>query len=158
MSTPAKSLKATDKRLPIIAGAVIVTLAFLGLVFATVQRPAPYVPEVIGSPNAELSTTSIDHGDVQMEQTVESLFTITNTGDQTLRIFGEPRVELVRGCCPPRAIVSQMTLNPGEQATISLRYTMHEMMGGPHEFRVHVTTNDPNQPTIYLTSLSNWIE
>ncbi|HYO88722.1 MAG TPA: hypothetical protein VER79_08735 [Candidatus Limnocylindrales bacterium] len=39
---------------------------------------------------------------------------------------------------------------------MSLRYTMHEGMGGPHEFRVHVITNDPRQPEIVLTSRSNW--
>ena len=95
---------------------------------------------------------------MQMEAWAESVYTIQNTCSQTLRILEEPRVELVQGCCPPRAIVSQMTLRPGEQTTITLRYTMHNMMGGPHEFRVHVPTNDPTQSTILLTSLSNWIE
>jgi hypothetical protein len=35
---------------------------------------------------------------------------------------------------------------------------MHDMMGGPHEFRVHVPANDPTQTMIPLTILSNWIE
>jgi len=38
-----------------------------------------------------------------------------------------------------------------------MRYTMQEGMGGPHEFRVHVATNDPTQPTIFLTDLSMWV-
>ncbi len=33
---------------------------------------------------------------------------------------------------------------------------MHEGMDGPHEFRVHVLTNDPQQPEKLLTVLSNW--
>jgi hypothetical protein len=33
---------------------------------------------------------------------------------------------------------------------------MTEGMGSPHEFRVHVITNDPAQPVIVLTSLSDW--
>ena len=34
---------------------------------------------------------------------------------------------------------------------------MHGNMGGPHEFRVHLQTNDPQEPTKYLTILSNWV-
>ena len=37
-----------------------------------------------------------------------------------------------------------------------LRYTMHEGMGGQPEFRVHVLTTDPTQPTIVLTDRSLW--
>jgi hypothetical protein len=33
---------------------------------------------------------------------------------------------------------------------------MSEGMGGPHEFRVYVLTNDPSQTEIVLTSLSDW--
>lgn len=34
---------------------------------------------------------------------------------------------------------------------------MPEGMGGPHEFLVHVLTNDPTQPALALTVLSNWV-
>ncbi len=34
---------------------------------------------------------------------------------------------------------------------------MTEGMGGQHEFRVHVATNDPDQPLQQLTVLSNWV-
>lgn len=33
---------------------------------------------------------------------------------------------------------------------------MHEGMGGQHEFRIHVRTDDPTQPNIPLTVLSFW--
>ncbi|MCA9910441.1 MAG: hypothetical protein KC519_17410 [Anaerolineae bacterium] len=45
---------------------------------------------------------------------------------------------------------------PGDEATITLRFTMHEGMDGQHEFRVHVLTNDPTQPEIPLTVFSLW--
>jgi len=48
------------------------------------------------------------------------------------------------------------TLQPGDEATVTLRFTMHEGMGGQHEFRVHVLTNDPTQPEILLTVRSTW--
>ncbi len=158
-SKPAPTPRGLPKNTVLIAvGVIAVTVILIGLVLITSQSTPPYTPEVQGAPHAEVATTVIDHGDMQMEAWAESVYTIQNTGSQTLRILEEPRVELVQGCCPPRAIVSQMTLRPGEQTTITLRYTMHNMMGGPHEFRVHVPTNDPTQSTILLTSLSNWIE
>lgn len=35
---------------------------------------------------------------------------------------------------------------------------MHGDMGGLHDFRVHVATNDPAQTEKVLTVLSNWVE
>ncbi len=35
-------------------------------------------------------------------------------------------------------------------------FMMHEGMDGPHEFRVHVLTNDPKEPEKLLTVLSDW--
>lgn len=142
----------------------LVLVAVAALVVAVVllnsanQPQSVYVPEITGRPGAVVAQAVVNHGDVQMEETVESAFTIRNVGDQPLVIFGEPRVELVQGCCPPRAVVSAMTVQPGQESQISMTYTMHEMMGGPHEFRVHVLTNDPNQAEIVLTALSNWVE
>ena len=142
----------------------LVLVAVAALVLAVVllnsanQPQSVYVPEITGRPGAVVAQAVVNHGDVQMEETVESAFTIRNVGDQPLVIFGEPRVELVQGCCPPRAAVSAMTIPPGQESTVSMSYTMHEMMGGPHEFRVHVLTNDPNQAEIVLTALSNWVE
>jgi hypothetical protein len=31
-------------------------------------------------------------------------------------------------------------------------------MGGEHEFRVHLQTNDPARPQQVLTVLSNWVD
>jgi hypothetical protein len=160
-STPAAKPGLSQRTLLLGGGVllVIIIVAWLILSNATNSTTSnPFVPEVVNAPFARFNTTLIDHGDMQMEEVVESVFEVRNTGDQVLTILSEPRVELVRGCCPPRAIVSQSTLQPGETATIRLRFTMHDMMGGPHEFRVHVPTNDPTQPMIPLTILSNWIE
>jgi hypothetical protein len=46
---------------------------------------------------------------------------------------------------------------PGDEATITVRFTMHDGMEGQHEFRVHLRTNDPAQPDKQLTIRSNWI-
>ena len=34
---------------------------------------------------------------------------------------------------------------------------MHGNMGGFHDFRLHLLTNDPSQPDKILTVLSNWV-
>ncbi|MDX1994553.1 MAG: hypothetical protein SF029_19380 [bacterium] len=41
---------------------------------------------------------------------------------------------------------------------MSLNFTMHSGMGGEHEFRVHLQTNDPSNPQQVLTVLSNWVD
>lgn len=35
---------------------------------------------------------------------------------------------------------------------------MHGDMGGMHDFRVHLSSNDPQQPDHILTELSNWVQ
>jgi hypothetical protein len=51
-----------------------------------------------------------------------------------------------------------MVLQPGESATLSMEFMMHGDMGGPHDFRVHLPTNEPVDPERTLTVLSNWVE
>lgn len=37
-------------------------------------------------------------------------------------------------------------MKPGETTTITIRFTMHEGMAGPHNFAVFVKTNDTIEP------------
>ncbi|MEM5773901.1 MAG: hypothetical protein AAGU05_02785 [Anaerolineaceae bacterium] len=50
-----------------------------------------------------------------------------------------------------------MTLQPGETTTVSMQFMMHGDMGGPHDFRLHLPNNDPEQGGLTLTVLSNWV-
>jgi len=50
-----------------------------------------------------------------------------------------------------------MTLKPGETTTIAMQFMMHGDMGGPHNFRVHLLTNDPLTPDVTANVLSNWV-
>jgi hypothetical protein len=51
-----------------------------------------------------------------------------------------------------------MALKPGESTTItSTEFSMHAGMDGPHDFAVHLKTNDPAQPDKVVSVLSNWI-
>lgn len=50
-----------------------------------------------------------------------------------------------------------MVLNPGESTTISSQpFMMHAGMDGPHNFGVHILTNDPQQPDLMVNVLSDW--
>jgi len=35
-------------------------------------------------------------------------------------------------------------------------YMMHEGMDGPHQFDIHVRTNDPETPELVLVARSDW--
>lgn len=46
---------------------------------------------------------------------------------------------------------------PGQQTTVTLRFTMHAGMEGPHDFRVHLRTNDTATPETELVVKSDWV-
>jgi len=50
-----------------------------------------------------------------------------------------------------------MVLKPGETTTISMQFMMHGDMGGPHNFRLHLPTNDPLTSDQSAIVLSNWV-
>jgi hypothetical protein len=136
-----------------------VGVVILGIGFALIQSSlkAPFVPEVSGGPSAAIDQTEFDYGDVINNSFVETTFHVTNVGDEDLVILGEPIVEVVEGCCPPQTTLSQRVLAPGEQATVNMRFSMHEGMDGLHEFRVHVATTDPENPEQQVVVRSNWL-
>jgi hypothetical protein len=50
-----------------------------------------------------------------------------------------------------------MVLKPGESTTVeSSVFMMHPGMDGPHDYAVHLTTNDPKTPDLVVEVLSNW--
>jgi hypothetical protein len=49
-----------------------------------------------------------------------------------------------------------MVLQPGQTTTLSVPMYMHGDMGGLHDFRVHLATNDPANGMTELQILSNW--
>jgi hypothetical protein len=51
-----------------------------------------------------------------------------------------------------------MTLKPGQTTTLSMEFTMKGDMGGLHDFRVHLLSNDPANSDMTLTVLSNFVD
>lgn len=142
-----------------LGGFVVAALVVL-IGFSTVRLKANlsegFVPQVKGEPAiAVVSEAVIDHGNQIVNRFITSSFEVQNIGDETLHIFGA-WVQVHEGCCPPQAVVDEESLRPGEITTVSMRYTMHPGMDGPHDLRIHLATNDPDNPEIELTALSNW--
>jgi hypothetical protein len=50
-----------------------------------------------------------------------------------------------------------MVLEPGQQTTVSVRFVMHGDMAGPHDFRVHLPTNDGRWGDRTLRVRSDWV-
>jgi hypothetical protein len=50
-----------------------------------------------------------------------------------------------------------MVLKPGESTNISMQFMMHGDMGGPHDFRVNLVTNDLAWNRT-LAVLSDWVD
>lgn len=141
-------------------GVAIGIVAVVGMVLAAViLTPKPvYVPEFTGGAKVVVDKSLIDFGDVKYEQPVLAEFTVKNVGDEPLNILDEPYLEVKVGCCPSLVKVGAKTLYPGEETTVSTTFTMHEGMGGAHDFRVHLTTDAAVDPHHELTILSNWVE
>jgi hypothetical protein len=53
-------------------------------------------------------------------------------------------------------VVGSTTLQPGEETEVSTEFTMHEGMGGPHLFAIHIQTNDAVEQQRVLRIRSLW--
>lgn len=166
MSKPSKNPRArkTNVQMPektlLRAGIVFLVLAAVvaGVALLSPSNQSSYVPEVTGAPRLAVSQEVVDFGDVPVSQPVRAVFHVRNVGDQTLRVLdNEPLLTVVEGCCPPRARLSTTTIQPGDEAVLSVQFTMNPGMDGPHDFRIHLRTNDPLEPEKELQILSNWV-
>ena len=59
--------------------------------------PASFTPQA-ETPRLAVDRESIDLGSQPVNRQVSAVFQVKNVGSQTLRIQGEPTVELVEGC------------------------------------------------------------
>lgn len=141
----------------LLIGAGGIVAAVLAFVFITAATSERYVPTFTDGPRAQISQTRFDYGDVKNNTTVETTFTIQNVGNKQLYFPIEPQVSVVEGCCPPTTRIDRSELDPGETATVSLSFSMHDGMDGPHDFRVKVLTNDALEPEQEVAVLSNWV-
>jgi hypothetical protein len=54
--------------------------------------------------------------------------------------------------------IGSMVLQPGQSTSLeSTPFMMHAGMEGPHLFRVHIPSNDPQNPDTTADIKSNWV-
>jgi hypothetical protein len=137
-------------------GFITVSLIAVAVLFLWPQPP--YIAEVSGRPNLVIDKPLQDFGTQHWDIPVTATFLVRNTGNHPLEILNSPTVRVVVGCCPPQVELSRRTIQPGQEATLSMTFVMHEGMDGQHDFRILLETNDPFNPSQELTVLSNWIQ
>jgi hypothetical protein len=81
----------------ILGGVVLIGAALLVFRGRTPSQPLAAV-SVNGSPSLRVDKDKVDLGDVQLGQTVQVSFQLTNVGSQPLRFAQAPYVEVVEGC------------------------------------------------------------
>ncbi len=51
-----------------------------------------------------------------------------------------------------------MVIQPGGSTILDMQFMMHGDMGGKHDFRVHIPSNDPEQADKTVEVLSDWVQ
>jgi hypothetical protein len=136
------------------AAGVILGLTALGIV--GVWRSATAGDASAGAPHLMVDRSAIDLGDLPFDARVTAVFTLMNVGHGVLNILEDPPVTVVAGCCPPKAVVGQTAIEPGQSTTLTLAFSRQQGMGGVHVFDVRLRTNDPVVPEWPLTVRSFW--
>lgn len=110
-----------------------------------------------GTPVISVEQPNIDMGYIKLGEYRTIKIKVTNTGDGVLRFKEQPYLEVVEGCCPPAISVGKMTLDPGQSTYVETpEFMMHAGMDGPHDFAIHLKTNDPKNPELLVHVLSDW--
>jgi hypothetical protein len=110
-----------------------------------------------GIPAITVDQQNIDMGYIKLGEYRTIKIKVTNTGDGVLRFKEQPYLEVVKGCCPPNITVGKMALDPGQSTYVETpEFMMHQGMDGPHDFAIHLKTNDPSNPELLVHVLSDW--
>lgn len=148
-----KKKKRQQKKFPwiwVIAGFAVVTAGIFFL-----SKPSP--DDSGGIPAISVDQQNIDMGYIKLGEYRTIKIKVTNTGDGVLRFKEQPYLEVVKGCCPPSISIGKMTLDPGQSTFVETpEFMMHEGMDGPHDFAIHLETNDPSNPELLVHVLSDW--
>jgi hypothetical protein len=146
------------RRISILLSVVLAAAAIGGVAFGISRTPLSMLgarPHD-GAPRLVVDKEVVDFGAVPYRKMIEAKFEIMNGGKEVLEFTEAPYIEVVKGCCPPSPVLGKKSLKPGERTTLSVAFMMYQGMGGPHDFRVHLQTNDPNIPDKTVQVLSDW--
>lgn len=97
----AKRNRRSGTNLPLyvaLSGIALVAAALFTLWKSSQKNLATIPVEVQGQPSLKVDHEQLDFGDVKLGQTVTAAFTLSNVGDQTLRITQDPYIQVLEGC------------------------------------------------------------
>ncbi len=92
---------------------------------------------VLAEPAILVTPESLEFGDVKQNQTLSRELTITNTGDEPLRLH-EVRADC--GCTTTKLTVD--SLNPGESTVLTVTFSSKKFEGPQYKL-VHIQSDDP---------------
>ena len=78
---------------------------------------------------------------------VKPTWHLRNTSSQPVTL-GQPKVTVVKGCCPADPMLGATTLAPGAETTLQFPTQMHPGMDGDHLFRLAVPVSSATDPLI----------
>lgn len=84
--------------LPVLFIMISIVVIGAGLWWGQNGAEKTFVPQVTGRPQATIDQATFDYGNVKLGTTIQTMFRVKNTGDQTLAFLRDPQVEVVEGC------------------------------------------------------------
>jgi hypothetical protein len=81
----------------VVAAALVLVVGGVAVSLAS-RNGSAVTGEGTGAPQLVVDRTSVDEGYLKFDTSVRTTFRLTNAGGQTLKILGEPQVELIEGC------------------------------------------------------------
>jgi len=106
----------------------------------------PYSDEEYAlQPNIELDELAYDFGDIHAGDTVQHVFTITNTGKQNLNLR-----TIIPNCECVTARAAQNDILPGQQTSLTVTYFSTSRRGTQHK-NITIYSNDPRKSVLMLT-------
>lgn len=108
------------------------------------------LPQMVG-PKAVVKNLEYDFGNINQNDIVKHSFTITNTGDDVLKIS-----DIRASCGCTAATPDKNELKPGESTQLLVTFNSKGRKG-PQTKTVNLKTNDPNNPNLTLMIKCNII-
>lgn len=89
----------------------------------------------------------ISMGHIPLAFAVNPIWHLRNISDHAVTL-GQPKVTVVRGCCPADPLLGTTTLAPGAETTLQFPTQMHPGMDGDHLFRLAVPVSGATDPLV----------
>lgn len=126
------------------------------------SETASDAPAVSGTAEATTATTTVGVaqtggivvegstvalGRVPLDRTVVPTWRLHNSSAAPIDL-GEPKADVIAGCCPGPLTLDHRTVAPGAHAILTFPLQMHPGMDGPHDFRVTVPVGRGAEPLV----------